>query len=356
MGSETAEEQRDATPSVVSRGTSEGAASTAAPKSTAASKSTGLLGRVYPITFALFFSVVSVSCWGMAGNACRIGLNAAFHGKNFFVGFANFGPNAIGSFVMGFFVNFWPGEAEFPFLYRGLCAGFCGCFTTMSGWILNIVNSASVAGGAEELISGLLMPVMFYFFGADIGRLCGRNWKSTSQKFGILSSPRVHKVADTVILVLAVSAAIATPVTLYCILHYHRAPGEKLGKMSSDDLRNAVFAPVGAVPRFLLCLVFNNQPQYKNFPLGTLVSNVLGVLIAMLMYRGLYNATPSQWGYEAALTGICGALSTVSSFVSEVVEFYRRGNIQMAYTYLALTLAVTLTIAGIGRQKNFRSA
>lgn len=356
-----------------------------------------------PSLLSFLISLISISCWALAGNASRISLSAAFkHHSFFYPSFSYFGPNAFGCMAMGFFQSsFWPSEAELPWLIRGLCVGFCGCFTTLSSWMIDIANASSVAVAAEDLICGLSIPFVFYLWGADLGKClhhCVCFIQKTTKVSGRKSSNPIISVplhsgehseepptttsqspykwwlVDVSVLLVVVVAAIAIPTVLYCVQHYHRPPEGLVGSMSTADLRTTLLAPVGAVPRFLLCYTLNKQPFWRSFPVGTFCSNVLAVIIAMILYREEYfnastrqsntitvNAsTPLQknvcesWACSAVITGICGALSTVSSFVSEVIGFYREGRVSMAYAYLCSTVAVTLLIAAVGRKNNFR--
>lgn len=327
-----------------------------------------------PSVLSFFLSVVSVACWSMAGNASRISLTAAFGKKNFFTGFKCFGPNALGSFSIGLFQTALPTERDTPWLQRGLCVGFCGAFTTLSSWILDVSNSESFHGAVEELLSGIAFPLIFYVIGADIGKLVGsvaslKNWIKQDSMAGedtqVRSEPAtpqensrlpsiscVYVAIDIIVLVCVACAAVTVPLTLFLVQHYHRPAGGMVGSMSSDDLRDVMFAPCGAVPRFLLSYLLNRQPNWFFFPVGTLLCNVVAGLLATLLYRGMNTEDPS-WRYGTLLTGLCGALSTVSSVVGEVVGFYRSKQVGMSYGYGIVTIAVALLISGVGRQDNF---
>lgn len=336
-----------------------------------------------PSMWSFLLSVVSVACWAVAGNAARISLSTSFQHHDFYPRFDYFGPNTLGSFAMGFFQGLLPAEVQMPWLHRGLCGGFCGCFTTLSSWVLNVVNATSVRVGAEELISGVALPVMFFLVGGDLAEVlrppvhclalkwtaacfAASSTSSTSsdkqptepvsvrETVGEQVSERLYLVVDSIVLALAVCSAVGIPTALYVTQHYHRSPGGLVGTMSSDDLRNALLAPCGAVPRFLAGYLLNKHTRWSMFPVGTFMSNTAAVVLAMVLYRLEYNAPASSWGYPAVLTGVCGALSTVSSFVSETVGFYKGGRAVMAYGYAVATLGLTLVIAGVGRQENYR--
>lgn len=357
-----------------------------------------------PSLLSFLISLLSVSSWSVAGNACRISLSAAFNHRSFFhPGFSYFGPNAFGSMAIGFFQSpLWVSEVELPWLMRGLCVGFCGSFTTLSSWMIDIANASSFSGAAEELICGLTIPFVFYTLGLDLGKelyhcvlylrqknktkRCERSDREVHFPMPLESVPQTKRIPspscdtltywwiDFVTFVVVMVVAITIPAVLYGVQHYHRSPGSLLGSMTTSDLRDSVLGPVGAIPRFILCYALNKQPHWRSFPVGTFCSNVLAVLIAMLLYRAEYQTTSTQkdgisggaattlheenvcvtWACAAILTGVCGSLSTVSSFVSEVITFHRDGRVLMAYAYVLATVGVALIIAGVGRQGNFR--
>lgn len=355
-----------------------------------------------PSLLSFLISILSISFWALGGNACRISLSTAFiHRFFFYPGFSYFGPNAFGSMAMGFFQSsLFLSENELPWLIRGLCVGYCGSFTTLSSWMIDVANASSFVAAAEELICGLTIPFVFYIWGLDLGKgLHGcvvfirkkRKVKGkcasdahlpiplesvppTGRVLPSSSTARCYWWIDLIIFVVITIAGITVPAVLYSVQHYYRPPGSLLGSMSRADLRTTVLAPVGAIPRFLLSYALNKQPLWRSFPVGTFCSNVLAVLLAMLLYRAEYQNTSQQsgdaesagattlheenacvsWACAAILTGVCGALSTVSSFVSEVMSFHREGRVGMAYFYVFVTIAVTLIIAGVGRQDNFR--
>eukprot|EP00796_Vickermania_ingenoplastis_P001680 gene1680-1042_t len=329
--------------------------------STAASSSSakGVLGVIAErcraaannaLVFAL--SLVSVACWGLAGNACRISLSNSFREHNFFVGYTYFGPNALGSFAIGLFQASLPSEPDMPWLQRGLCAGFCGSLTTLSSWMLDVANGKTLGAAAEELLCGVTIPMVYYVWGLDCGAVAATA-AGAALGGGSESHPRLVRLVDTGLLVLVACAAVAAPSALYAVQHNHRPPVETVGTMSSEDLRDTLLAPCGAVPRFVLGYLLNKHEPWRNFPVGTFLCNTAAVLLATLLNRRLYTGDAPA-GYGAVLTGVCGALSTVSTFVSETVLLHRSGALGMAYCYLLATVGIALFIAGMGRQENFR--
>lgn len=122
--------------------------------------------------------------------------------------------------------------------------------------------------------------------------------------------------------------------------------------ITDAQLKAVVMAPAGAVARFLLAVTFNKREIIKYFPLGTLLANVLGVFLGVFMDNYAARRPWNAW-YWIALNGVCGALSTVSSFVNEVHGFYISHRFVMAYFYLCVSVAITITITAIGRRDNY---
>lgn len=86
-----------------------------------------------------------------------------------------------------------------------------------------------------------------------------------------------------------------------------------------------------------------------NFPIGTLVVNLIGsFLISMLMYlavdRGLM-ATPTR---IVLATGVMGGFTTYSSFNFETLRLWQQGNIGLGFLNMGLTVVGCLAMGGLG--------
>ncbi|MDR2429644.1 MAG: CrcB family protein [Puniceicoccales bacterium] len=88
-----------------------------------------------------------------------------------------------------------------------------------------------------------------------------------------------------------------------------------------------------------------------SFPWPTLIANVLGALLAgWLMGRlGAVDATVATAHWQALLvTGFCGGFTTLSSFSWQTLEQFNRGQWQLAFANIALTLTLSLFAAWAG--------
>ena len=112
----------------------------------------------------------------------------------------------------------------------------------------------------------------------------------------------------------------------------------------------AVFAGggLGAVVRHLLTLVLWKTVGAVEFPLGTLVTNVLGsfaigLIVGAVATRGL----PPRAALFAK-TGVCGGFTTFSTFALESQGLIDRGAYgpAAAYMLLSFALGVAACVAG----------
>lgn len=112
----------------------------------------------------------------------------------------------------------------------------------------------------------------------------------------------------------------------------------------------AVFAGggLGAVCRHLLTFVPWKTVGSVEFPLATLVTNVLGsfaigVIVGLVATRGL-----SPRAVLFTKTGICGGFTTFSTFALETSGLFDRGAYVAGLSYMALSfvLGVAACVAG----------
>ncbi|MEK7344911.1 MAG: fluoride efflux transporter CrcB [Pseudomonadota bacterium] len=112
-----------------------------------------------------------------------------------------------------------------------------------------------------------------------------------------------------------------------------------------------VGACVGALSRWQLGLWLNPNPAHSGWlPWGTLAANLIGgYLIGVCM--GVFQQLPELdpvWRL-ALVTGFLGALTTFSSFSSEVVSMLQQGRFALAATTASLHLfgSLLLTLLGL---------
>lgn len=92
-----------------------------------------------------------------------------------------------------------------------------------------------------------------------------------------------------------------------------------------------LFSSVGAILRKYLCQYFN-QPK---FAYGTFISNLLAIIVLISLKS--YTDTGSSV-IRGLMTGFCGCLSTVSSMIKDVVNFYTKTSKLSGVIYILTTL------------------
>ncbi len=109
----------------------------------------------------------------------------------------------------------------------------------------------------------------------------------------------------------------------------------------------SIGAVVGANLRWGLGLWLN--ASYHAVPLGTLAANLGGGwLIGLLMgYFGHANALSPEWRLFA-ITGLCGALTTFSTFSLEMLVAMQEGKWAMAITGILIHVVGSILMTALG--------
>jgi len=110
---------------------------------------------------------------------------------------------------------------------------------------------------------------------------------------------------------------------------------------------SVIFAPFGSLTRYLLSVIFNFN---SNFPLGTLLANVIGsyIYFGMVAING-YVHTLSQIEKQvitSVIQGYCGCLTTVSTFILEVDTIKKRKYIYLYFIITLLPIQIVYIILG----------
>lgn len=106
----------------------------------------------------------------------------------------------------------------------------------------------------------------------------------------------------------------------------------------------AIGGALGAVSRFKLVEFVSQRCPAWQFPIGTLLVNILGCLLAGLLLRLAERTelvTPEM--RLLLFTGILGAFTTFSAFGIETLLLMKRGEFGLAVTYVVLSI-----VGGIG--------
>lgn len=115
---------------------------------------------------------------------------------------------------------------------------------------------------------------------------------------------------------------------------------------------SALVSPFGAALRWKLAKLNSAKGYWKSLewvPWGTLAANMIAVIVSVLMEAiELHYVKPNDPGYEwlvavlpAIETGFAGSLSTVSTFVKEIIDMKSPGK-QFIYCWGSLILAMLI--------------
>lgn len=100
---------------------------------------------------------------------------------------------------------------------------------------------------------------------------------------------------------------------------------------------------LGSLVRYILT-VGTRQLWHSDFPLGTIISNLLACLIlGVLVYQVELKHQGPLWLNQMLLIGFCGGFSTFSTFGYETVDLLERG----LFGYAIANVLISV-IAGIG--------
>ena len=279
-----------------------------------------------------FIAAVSIfSCIGVAFRILllRVDFISAYH---------NFLPNCIGSFVLGASSRY-TGLSKLPYTQKGLQTGFCGSLTTFSSWIYDIITAPTLSVAVQELVTGLTLPLVFYLLGresADLSNMILAEYiplgkvvsekgsrdlemtgKVTNEHHG--ENPRntqlgyyqqvlkcIEKDSMITDIGLLLTCIILSSVLLSSLRH--------MEIFSITELTACLIAPCGSTLRLILSTYFNQTGPAMRW--GTLYANVAAVVLSGIC---LAVHTHHRSQVTALSVGVCGALSTASSWVADAV-------------------------------------
>ncbi|CAG8956179.1 hypothetical protein HYFRA_00012096 [Hymenoscyphus fraxineus] len=252
-------------------------------------------------------------------------------------------------------------------LYIGLATGFCGCFTSFSSFIrdaflalsndlptplnhpadyttFSLTTSTVPRNGGYSfmavlavIIITLSLCISALYVGAHIAILVEPLTPSLSLKFG-------RKILDPVVVVLAWGCWLGA--ILLAIFPPDRNSGSP-ETWRGRAVFSLVFAPLGCLARFYASIYLNGK--IPSFPLGTFIVNMLGTMILGMAYDLQHVPLGGVVGCQVLQgieDGFCGCLTTVSTWVSELITLRRRHAYRYGFVSVVVALCFMVVIMG----------
>ena len=246
-------------------------------------------------------------------------------------------------------------------LYVGLATGFCGSFTTFSGFMMDgfLALSDSPFTSADDAVAlrrGVgrdilaLLAVTFLTISACLSALkLGAHVAILLDRLG-LRRPRIPlKYLDRAMVPLAWGSWVGA---IFLALFPPDRPGGPVGVSSWDQeawrpvLLSLVFAPLGCLLRFYASIKLNTV--FPAFPLGTFTVNLVGTALFGMAWDLQHAAAAGIAGslvtcqlLQGVMQGFCGCLTTVSTWATELSSLRR------THAYVYGSASVTFSLAAL---------
>jgi CrcB protein len=245
-------------------------------------------------------------------------------------------------------------------LYIGLATGFCGSFTSFSSFMrdtflafLNdlpnpVPNTSRIPrNDGYSVMAGfavIILTVATCFAALKVGAHLAHLLDPITPT---LPFRLTRRFLDPFVLVLAWAAWLGAIFMAVWPPDRPSGPASR-GPWANETWRGhaifaCVFAPVGCLLRFYLSLLLN--PLAASFPLGTFTVNIFGTAVLAMAYdiqhvaigsAGVGGGRVGCQLLQGLMDGLCGALTTVSTWIAEI-EALRRGH---AYVYAVVSVGV----------------
>ncbi|XP_071692575.1 fluoride export protein 1-like [Rutidosis leptorrhynchoides] len=263
-------------------------------------------------------------------------------------------PNMVGSFLMGWFGAVFKGDIfKFsPELAVGLTTGYLGSLTTFSGWNQKMLE-LSIDGHWVFSFLGFLIGLMLVAYSFILGVETANGFKWALNKTN-LSSNCCFSVVNNIISQIILIVVMITLLGLLWSLSLAFLVKDFNGDSSTNHLWfGCLVGPIGVWIRFYLAQ-FNGKGLGKTeimkwMPFGTLIANVAASCI-MAAFATM-KKSESNKHFTIVATGIqfglCGCLSTVSTFIAEYSAMSQSLRPWRAYVYALTTITVSFSLGTV---------
>ncbi|VUC33467.1 unnamed protein product [Clonostachys rosea] len=224
-------------------------------------------------------------------------------------------------------------------LYIGLTVGFCGSFTTFSGFILDAflaLRTDRNGGYSFMALTGILIAtVSISLSGFKAGAQLAIAFEGVMPALPYIF---MRKYLDRSAVLIGLGSWLGA--VLLCIFSPHDA---WRGRM----LFALVLSPLGTFARFHLATCLNGRSA--SFPAGTFAANVLGSIILAAAWDVEHAAVGGVVGCQVLRgveDGFTGCLSTVSTWVTEISSLKRKHAYFYGLASILTSLVAVILVSG----------
>eukprot|EP01129_Flabellula_baltica_P009700 TRINITY_DN4006_c0_g1_i1.p1 TRINITY_DN4006_c0_g1~~TRINITY_DN4006_c0_g1_i1.p1 ORF type:complete len:314 (-),score=38.49 TRINITY_DN4006_c0_g1_i1:1241-2182(-) len=252
--------------------------------------------------------------------------------------FEAFFPNVLGCFWMGV-ISFYKRSyffSKYPGVYTGIGTGLLGSLTTYSGWQVHSAFKASIYHNyfacCMSLLFGFCVPALAFKCGEHFGkfiRYCFSFERETLNDNIVVGMSHGFMILLLVVNILLMAFLIS------------------FNFFEINELALACIAgPYGAMTRYILGKYNATTP---NFPFFTFIANFLGAILYVVMYyvTASLNSNVQTILRSLILTGFCGCLTTVSTWIGEIHKLSDKNSYIYTVVTVLSTQAVVLPITFI---------
>ncbi|KAL4570410.1 hypothetical protein LXL04_026062 [Taraxacum kok-saghyz] len=254
-------------------------------------------------------------------------------------------PNMIGSFLMGWLGTVYKKDiSKFsPELAVGLTTGYLGSLTTFSGWnqkMLELSVNGHWVFSFLGFFLGLFLVAYSFIFGVETAK--GAKWVFTKTNLNKKCGFEVkNNIITQTILILLMLTLLGLLLGISVALFKKDLESDS---NTSHLWLGCIVGPIGVWTRFYLAK-FNGKglgktKMMKWMPFGTLIANVSASCI-MAAFATLKEAVEGKhFGIVSTgmQFGLCGCLSTVSTFIAEFGAMREGVDTWQAYVYALVTM------------------
>ncbi|KAJ3410720.1 hypothetical protein HDV05_003466 [Chytridiales sp. JEL 0842] len=273
-------------------------------------------------------------------------------------------PQILGCLLMGFFATFFPSKTSYEALGVGLRTGLCGSLTTFSSFAVLAFKSLSGyellettgglgvflgpkreggGGGGVNIFSGVSVvgitlgaSASAYLFGVEVAKTfkMGESLRNNKNRNSSSSSSVFNRAT-------LLSTLVIYSIPLILLIVSSTSPSNFPAFLPSTSLACLLSSP-GSLLRWWLSKKLNSP----SFPWGTLAANLTGTAVLAFLNVVPLLVEPSAGGWWVIVglaDGFCGCLTTLSTFVVEMIGLkLRRGTV-----YATVSIAAGLVLVAV---------